>query len=417
MIKTFSSLIQERQPVCEAVESQHLEHLEDLIFTNPSNGATTAIKILRNICKALASKTPTAKMHITTKWDGAPAIIAGKHPGTKKFFVALKGATLSANPKICYTTADIMQNYGDKGELADKLTACLKYLPSVLPSNGVYHGDLLFTNNKKEMDIDGKKMITFRPNTILYAIPADSPLGLKTKASKLGIVFHTQYAGTGKTLTDLSKMPLTVLQGFKKTTDVWFTGANLPSPPSGATFLTSSDAAQIEKLIQMILPLVPSTKTFLKMVQKSYEKTIYDELMPFINSGVRAGISKYDSGKLSVFINGKYDAAIGKLKTPTKIAQKKQDKAKALAFIKAYAQQFDQMFSLHSLLSEAKMIVVKKLSEVKTIGTYLPTTKGLKATNPEGFVAICGNTCSTIKLIDRMGFANANMNIAKDWKT
>jgi hypothetical protein len=74
------------------------------------------------------------------------------------------------------------------------------------------------------------------------------------------------------------------------------------------------------------------------------------------------------------------------------------------------------MFQLHSLISEAKLIVIKRLSEVKTIGTYLPTNKGIKATNPEGFVAVCGDTCQMIKLVDRIEFARANFNLAKDWK-
>lgn len=408
--------MEERQPVCEAVESQHLEHLEDLMLKDPDNGIKTAITMLRDITRALASQTPTAQMHITTKWDGAPAIVAGKYPANKKFFVALKGATLSDNPKICHTPADITKHHGDKPELAEKLLACLRYLPAVLPSSGVYHGDLLFTNNKKKATIDGKQMVTFRPNTILYAVPVETPMGGLINTAKMGIVFHTQYSGSGKTLKDLSKSPLQSLQGFKKTTEVWFTGAKLPSPPSGSTFLTASNAEQIGQIVKQIIALAPQSKTFLKLVKKVHEKDIFNELMPFINSGIRAGISKYDSVKLGVFIEGKYNAAIGKLKTPAKIAQKKQDKAKALAFVKAYSEQFEQLFKVHSLLSEAKMIIVSKLSEVKTIGTYLPTTKGLKATNPEGFVAVCGKTCSTIKLIDRLEFANANMNIAKDWK-
>ena len=415
MIRTFSSLIEERQPVMEAVQSQHLDHLEDLIFLD--GGVKKATEILKNLVKSLASATPTAKMVITTKWDGAPAIVAGIHPATKKFFVALKGATLSANPKICYTQADINREYGDKAELASKLSVCLKHLPSVLPAKGIYHGDLLFTDNKKIATIDGTSMVTFRPNTIMYAVPADSPMGVKIKAAKMGIVFHTQYTGTGKELKDLSKSPLSSLQGFKQTTAVWFTGATLPSPPSGSTFLTASNAKQIVDLIGLIAASATQVNSFLKIVKKSHEKDIYAELMPFINSGVRAGISKYDSAKLKVFIEGKYNAAIAKLKTPTKIEQKQNDKKKAIAFIDAYAGQFDQLFKVHSLVSEAKMVVVSKLSEVKTIGTYLPTASGLKATNPEGFVAVCGKTCSTIKLIDRLVFANANMNITKDWKT
>jgi hypothetical protein len=32
------------------------------------------------------------------------------------------------------------------------------------------------------------------------------------------------------------------------------------------------------------------------------------------------------------------------------------------------------------------------------------------------FVAVCGDTCQMIKLVDRIEFARANFNLAKDWK-
>jgi hypothetical protein len=163
-------------------------------------------------------------------------------------------------------------------------------------------------------------------------------------------------------------------------------------------------------------PLAPKTKSFIKIVFKSHKTDIFDELTPFINSGVRAGISKYDSSKLKTHIASKYDLAIAKLKQAKNQELKQKAKIDALKFIDAYASQFDQMFQLHSLISEAKLIIIKRLSEVKTIGTYLPTTTGIKATNPEGFVAVCGDTCQMIKLVDRIEFAQANFNLAKDWK-
>jgi hypothetical protein len=401
----------------EAVETQHLEHIEDLMLKDLDNGISNSMLLMTNIAKSLASSTPTAKMVITTKWDGAPAIVAGKHPSNNEFFVALKHATTSKNPKINFTAKDIKTNHGDNADLLSKLTLCLEYLPSVLPSTGVYQGDLMFsTNSRKEMAIDGVKNFVFRPNTILYAVPVSSPLGKKIGAAKLGIVFHTVYTGKSDTLQGMNKGTLASLDGFKQTTNVWFSSATLPSPPTGKTFITASDSAQIMALLKLMKPLAPKTKSFIKIVFKSHKTDIFDELTPFINSGVRAGISKYDSSKLKTHIASKYDLAIAKLKQAKNQELKQKAKIDALKFIDAYASQFDQMFQLHSLISEAKLIIIKRLSEVKTIGTYLPTTTGIKATNPEGFVAVCGDTCQMIKLVDRIEFAQANFNLAKDWK-
>ena len=64
-------------------------------------------------------------------------------------------------------------------------------------------GDLMFTSSdKKVKKIDGESYITFQPNTILYAVQADSALGKQIAAAKFGIVFHTSY--TGGTIEDLA---------------------------------------------------------------------------------------------------------------------------------------------------------------------------------------------------------------------
>jgi hypothetical protein len=266
------------------------------------------------------------------------------------------------------------------------------------------------------MKIQNVDNIVFRPNTILYAVPTDSPLGKKIQAAKMGIVFHTVYTGSGKTLQSLTKGTLANLSGFKQSTNVWLSAAALPAPPTGKTFVTSSDADQIQAILKIATPLSNKVKAFIKILNKTHGKDIFNELMPFVNSGIRAGISKYDSSKLKTHIAAKYDMAISKLKQQKNRDQKTKEKAVALKFIDAYASQIDEMFELHNLISEAKLIVIKRLSEVKTIGTYLPTNKGIKATNPEGFVAVCGDTCQMIKLVDRIEFAQANFNLAKDWK-
>lgn len=387
------------------------------MFKDLDNGISNSITLMAKIANSLGSKVPSPKMVITTKWDGAPAIVAGRHPSNGKFFVALKHATTSKNPKINYTQKDINTNHGDNRDLASKLSACLQYLPAVLPSTGVYHGDLLFVGgSKKEMDIGGEKNIVFRPNTILYAVPSNTPLGKRMIAAKIGIIFHTVYTGKGATLKDLSKGTLSSLSGFKQTTNVWFSAATLPTPPAGKTFISSNDSEQILALLKLMKPMATKVKSFIKVVEKSHKNDIFNELMPFINSGIRAGISKYDSSKLKNHVAVKYDAAILKLKQASSKATKQKAKTDALKFIEAYSAQFDQMFELHALISEAKLIIIKRLSEVKTIGTYLPTNKGIKATNPEGFVAVCGDTCQMIKLVDRIEFAQANFNLAKDWK-
>lgn len=67
---------------------------------------------------------------------------------------------------------------------------------------GVLQGDLLFTDDKVTRIINGESVISFRPNTITYAVPTVSKLGREIDVAELGIVFHTRY--TGPTISEMS---------------------------------------------------------------------------------------------------------------------------------------------------------------------------------------------------------------------
>ena len=85
-----------------------------------------------------------------------------------------KKGIFNKNPMVYKTDAEV--DADTKGDLSDKLKAALKYLPS-LGIKGVIQGDLLFTNDLKAEVIAGHKYTTFHPNTIVYAVPYDSPEG------------------------------------------------------------------------------------------------------------------------------------------------------------------------------------------------------------------------------------------------
>ena len=80
-------------------KNTHLEHLEDNIFNKGFAGAKEAVNYLYSLYEMLEGNTKSP-VSMTTKWDGAPAIIAGKDPATGKFFVGTKGVFAQRNPKI-----------------------------------------------------------------------------------------------------------------------------------------------------------------------------------------------------------------------------------------------------------------------------------------------------------------------------
>ena len=79
-------------------KNTHLEHLEDNIFNKGYPGAKEAINYLYSLHDMLEGNS-TSQVSMTTKWDGAPAIVAGKDPETGKFFVGTK-SVFNKNPKI-----------------------------------------------------------------------------------------------------------------------------------------------------------------------------------------------------------------------------------------------------------------------------------------------------------------------------
>ena len=70
---------------------------------------------------------------------------------------------------------------------------------------------------------------------------------------------------------------------------------------------------------------------------------------------------------------------------------------------------------LSELTREAKMLIVKKLNSVKSIGTFIKTSNGFKVSNPEGYVAIDRVSGNAVKLVDRMEFSFNNFTAAKAW--
>ena len=106
------------------MKNTHLEHLEDNILNDGSQGGREAIAFLRSLGKMLDQGAADAR--VTVKWDGAPAIICGRNPENGEFFVGTKSVFNKTNPKIIYAENDVDRLYSP-GQLAEKLKASYRY--------------------------------------------------------------------------------------------------------------------------------------------------------------------------------------------------------------------------------------------------------------------------------------------------
>ena len=387
----------------------HLEHLEDELINNGSRGAREAIEFASSLTKMLAGKA-SKKYNITVKWDGAPAVFAGINPENGKFFVGSK-RVFNVTPKINYTNADIDQNH--TGGLAAKLKVALASL-SKLGIKNVLQGDMMYSDDLSSDNIDGVNYITFTPNTITYAVPTDSDLAKQIVKSKMGIIFHTEY--TGKDMQSMKASFGPDISYLRKTADVWFDDATLKDESGVATFTAKETESMKKRLMKIRGMMDRKTMGVLDKFISDPNMQLY--IKTFYNTLVRQGSFGTPSAAYAGFkewTEKKFDTDIDKLKSEKGKEKKRQAKKEMLSYIRSNSKALLRMFAIHAALRDVKMILVRKIEEVKSIGLFLKTDDGFKVTAPEGFVAIDRLSNRAFKLVDRLNFSQANFNAAKNW--
>jgi len=390
----------------------HLYHIEEDIIRNGLVGAKSAVNYLNGLVNMMAGETNNT-VRMTVKWDGAPAIICGKDPLNKKFFVGTKSVFNTRNPKINYTFEDIDRNHPDKG-LNKKLKYCLRYLAN-LNINGVVQGDLMFTpGDIKPERIDGDPYLTFTPNTITYAVQKGSKLYDQITKAKIGIVFHTAY--TGDSIDNLDAQFGVDVGEFGRDSNVWYDDAYFKDMTGTATF-TSDQVRSLKTKIAQIDQLIESVPMPLWMkLSTSKEFTTY--MLQFINQQVRKGqLGGNPSQMMQQFLNYYRDVqAQAKDKLKTDKAKDKRDQMVQLMG-KLFADNSKGVLAIleiHNQTVLMKNAILKQINDVKQTKQFIKTDTGWKVTNPEGYVAI-DNDGQAVKLVDRLTFSKQNFNAAKNW--
>jgi hypothetical protein len=294
------------------------------------------------------------------------------------------------------------------------------WLPKIGIS-GVIQGDLLFTaSDLKTETIDGESYITFHPNTIVYAVPTNSDLAKKIKRAKIGIVWHTIYEGDSfETLKAVFGKD--VVATLTQNSNVWMTGVDYHDV-SGKATMTKEETADVTAVLSQ------AGKVFQKLDAATLNAIKDDEellmkIKTFNNSKVRqqkqiTNVSKHVS-ELMQFITDYYQKEADSKKTDKGklVATAKRDNILKF-FSPKNKVQLENIFTLMNLIAEAKLILVKKMDEVKTLNTFLLTKDGYQVTGVEGYVAIDKIKGNAVKLIDRMQFSYANFSpdIIKGWQ-
>ena len=394
----------------------HLEHIEDEILNYGIDGGRASINFVRSLRDMFAGASRSS-INMTVKWDGAPAIFAGIDPEDGKFFVGKK-SVFNVEPQLLKTNADI-DKY-TSGDLNAKFKVALSEFPK-LGIKGVIQGDLMFTNDVSTDTIDGKKYYTFQPNTIVYAVDVDSDFGSQIKKAKIGVVWHTTY--TGKELQDMKASFGVNISGLKNVSSVWMDDATFKDVSGSATFTQSeTDAITAElsiagktfqtinsSLLTRFLNLQESfTGALLGASLKTYNNINVRQGKPITNPKAHAmGYVKHVEIKLQEMID-KSKSPKGKDKYTNLQKEYKREMLK-------HVKNLTQIITFQNAVVNAKMLVVKKLNRIRSIGTFIKTSNGFKVTNPEGYVAIDRVSGNAVKLVDRMEFSFNNFTAIKAW--
>lgn len=398
-----------------AGKNTHMTHIEDLIIDGGVKGARQAILALRSM-RDMLSGNAKAPIDITVKWDGAPAVFAGEDPRDGKFFVAKKGI-FNQNPKVYKSHADI--DADTSGDLSKKLKLAFDNLKG-LGIKDVIQGDFMFDQSDlKKEKINGVGHITFHPNTILYAVPLNTPLAKEIQKAKIGIIWHTSYSGSSfENMT--ASFGKDIVTKLKKTSDVWMDDATLKDV-SGTATLTKAESLLLSKKLSdagKIFKTIAS-KT-LKEIESNKELNLVINV--YNNTMVRKGQRITDTSKhakgLIQFVTDRYAKQIDK-RTSQKgkdIQIQKRDELLSF-FSSSNLKNLKNVFDLHNLVTDSKLIIINKLNTLSKMGTFVKTKSGFKVTGVEGFVAIDRMEGGAVKLVDRLEFSTNNFSkdIIKGW--
>ena len=381
----------------------HLEHIEDEILNYGITGGRASINFVQSLRDMFAGASRSS-INMTVKWDGAPAVFAGVDPEDGKFFVGKK-SVFNVEPQLYKTDADV-DKY-TSGDLNKKLKVALSEFPK-LGIKGVLQGDLMFTDDVSTDTIDGKKYYTFQPNTIVYAVDVDSDFGSQIKKAKIGVVWHTTY--TGKELQDMKASFGVNISGLKNVSSVWMDDATFKDVSGSATFTekeTEDITAELSTAGRTFQKINSSLLTKFLNLQNSFTGAMVSAgLKTYNNISVRQGkpISNPKAHAMG-YAKHVYDKYNDKVKD----SKSKAGKDKYLKLrteytreMKKHVKNLTEIITFQNAIVNAKMLVVKKLNRVRSIGTFIKTDNGFKVSNPEGYVAIDRVSGNAVKLVDRM---------------
>ena len=188
------------------------QHLEDLVYTNGSQGALHAIERLR--------KLPTEYQQVEVKWDGSPVFFWGRDDAGQFYFfpknawqyqqrgkdktadgISTEMSSAAAVKKFIAGTgrADSPEQQAQRNQYAQGMSQLYSVFERATPDDfrGFVEGGLLFYPEKPA--IAGRGEYTFQPNVTRFYVRQDSRLGERIENATAGVAITGYYPELGST--------------------------------------------------------------------------------------------------------------------------------------------------------------------------------------------------------------------------
>lgn len=359
-----------REIITEAydVSKARIDHPEDLVFSQGSQGAGLAIKLLQQAVQNSGS--------VSIKPDGKPAIMWGNDSGG----FAMGDKYMKPLPHSIEELAQIL-NSRKGGGREDLLQMYAKLWPvfeaSVPGFNGYLFGDLMYSNTPPIQN--GKYMI--KPNTVLYQVDANSELGKKIGNSQAGIVVHSMFPADG-TRVGKHVDNLNALSGVVPDGALLLMSDSLGSAPK----LTAPNFGKINSAIGQYGKEIDAFLDPAVLTQKKI-KALSGLLNKYINSRVKARNFDNLANDFISYIQNESTAGMAQ-----KISQ----------HIAEHQKGFAAAFAIFTAIFNAKNAIINQLDSAQgTMSASIGDESG-----HEGYVV--HSSQGPVKLVDRFKFSAAN---------
>jgi len=344
---------------------REFNHLEDLVFTNPDDGAKRAVQIIKDMEQDASD--------VAIKWDGNPTVYWGRdEDGTFRMVGKNNWGREEGKSSSPEELEKFILSRGKdedwRAKFAKDMADLWPIFEKATPSDyrGYVYGDLLYHPGKPYSGSDGS--ISFTPNQTTYNVRADSDIGRRIGKSKIAVAAHNTYEYFG----DKSGTPIDNVKQFNGTSDLIVLGQQYVSK---APAVNADNLGNIEKVANKAQGDIKNFFT----PQKGLSD-LADIFYTYINQMSRA--KKLEDLNLNSFLNWLQNS---------KVSANKQEKILNIA--KTQEQVMKDIFYLVTELMKAKNEVIDELDKAE--GDVVATTGGKPG--GEGYV----KTKDKVKLVPR----------------